>query len=148
MPCRRCCGSAAQPVCPASAAADQGIGRAFAHALGGTEADAAMLVMMNDDSRADAAATCIKLASLSLSFVDSLLLQRRHSFSPVCDAPAGAGQGIGRAFAHALGEAGAAVAVVDVNKTTAEQVVKELSGKGVRSIAVQADVTKKADCKR
>jgi NAD(P)-dependent dehydrogenase (short-subunit alcohol dehydrogenase family)/predicted O-methyltransferase YrrM len=60
----------------------------------------------------------------------------------------GAGQGIGRAFAHALGEAGAAVAVVDVNKTTAEQVVKELSGKGVRSIAVQADVTKKADCKR
>ena len=34
----------------------------------------------------------------------------------------GAGQGIGRAFAHALGEAGAAVAVVDINGEKAEEV--------------------------
>lgn len=34
----------------------------------------------------------------------------------------GAGQGIGRAFAHALGEAGAAVAVVDINGDKAEEV--------------------------
>jgi len=60
----------------------------------------------------------------------------------------GAAQGIGRAFAHALGEAGAAVAVVDVNADKAEATVAELRGKGVRSIAVQADVTKAADCKR
>ena len=33
---------------------------------------------------------------------------------------AGAGQGIGRAFAHALGEAGASVAIVDVNKAKAQ----------------------------
>ncbi|KAJ3044570.1 hypothetical protein HK097_001425 [Rhizophlyctis rosea] len=58
----------------------------------------------------------------------------------------GAGQGIGRAFAHALGEAGAAVAVVDLNLENAEKVVGELRGKGVRAIAVRADVTRKEDC--
>ncbi|KAI8826905.1 uncharacterized protein EV422DRAFT_511846 [Fimicolochytrium jonesii] len=60
----------------------------------------------------------------------------------------GAGQGIGRAFAHALGEAGAAVAVVDIAKVKAEVVAKELKAKGIRSIAVGADVTKKSDCVR
>ncbi|MEM6529807.1 MAG: glucose 1-dehydrogenase [Chloroflexota bacterium] len=53
----------------------------------------------------------------------------------------GGGQGIGRAFCHALGEAGAAVAVVDLNSETAEAVAHELSEKGVDAIAVQADVT-------
>jgi NAD(P)-dependent dehydrogenase (short-subunit alcohol dehydrogenase family) len=60
----------------------------------------------------------------------------------------GAGQGIGRAFAHALGEAGAAVAVVDINKGKAEEVVKELRSKGIRAHAIQADVTQKKECKR
>ena len=54
----------------------------------------------------------------------------------------GAGQGIGRAYAHALGEAGAAVAVVDILLPFAQTVVKELLAKGVDAIAVQADVTK------
>src|SRR3712207_6897795 len=45
----------------------------------------------------------------------------------------GAGQGIGRAFAHALGEAGAAVTVVDRDGDRAEGVVAELAGKGIRS---------------
>ncbi|KAJ3034028.1 hypothetical protein HDV00_005505 [Rhizophlyctis rosea] len=58
----------------------------------------------------------------------------------------GAGQGIGRAFAHALGEAGAAVAVVDLNLDTAQKVVDELKAKGARAIAIKADVTKKEDC--
>lgn len=53
----------------------------------------------------------------------------------------GAGQGIGRAFAHALGEAGAAVAVVDIDTGLAEQVAHELCGKGVDAIAIAADVT-------
>uniref|UniRef100_A0A8C3H5G6 Uncharacterized protein n=1 Tax=Chrysemys picta bellii TaxID=8478 RepID=A0A8C3H5G6_CHRPI len=39
----------------------------------------------------------------------------------------GGGQGIGRAFAHALGEAGAKVAVVDLVLAKAEVVAEELS---------------------
>ncbi len=54
----------------------------------------------------------------------------------------GGGQGIGRAFAHALGEAGAAVAVVDISLPHAEEVVEELKAKGIDAIALQADVTK------
>lgn len=42
----------------------------------------------------------------------------------------GGGQGIGRAFAHALGEAGAKVAVVDLVLEKAEAVAHELSLKG------------------
>eukprot|EP00775_Hariotina_reticulata_P007124 gene7124-7338_t len=60
----------------------------------------------------------------------------------------GAGQGIGRAWAHALGEAGAAVAVVDLDATRAQQVVEELQSKGVRALAIAADVSRKADCDR
>ncbi len=53
----------------------------------------------------------------------------------------GAGQGIGRAYAHALGEAGAAVAVVDIDGGSAEAVTRELTAKGVDALAVVADVT-------
>ncbi len=66
---------------------------------------------------------------------------------PRARAPGG-GQGIGRAFAHALGEAGAAVAVVDVVRATAEATAAELAAKGVRSLAVVADITRAADCER
>jgi NAD(P)-dependent dehydrogenase (short-subunit alcohol dehydrogenase family) len=54
----------------------------------------------------------------------------------------GGGQGIGRAFAHGLGEAGAAVAVVDLRLDLAEEVTHELARKQVDAIAVQTDVTK------
>jgi len=56
----------------------------------------------------------------------------------------GAGQGIGRAFAHALGEAGCKVAVADLDLTRAETVVTELKTKGIESIAIKVDVSKKA----
>jgi NAD(P)-dependent dehydrogenase (short-subunit alcohol dehydrogenase family) len=54
----------------------------------------------------------------------------------------GGAQGIGRAFAHALGEAGAAVAVVDLRRDLAEATAHELAVKGIDAIAVQSDVTK------
>ncbi len=60
----------------------------------------------------------------------------------------GAGQGIGRAFAHALGEAGAAVAVVDIAPDSIREVAAELQGKGVDALAVRADVTDRADIGR
>ncbi|MCK6579832.1 MAG: glucose 1-dehydrogenase [Anaerolineae bacterium] len=57
----------------------------------------------------------------------------------------GGAQGIGRAFAHALAECGASVAIVDLSLEKAEEVAHELMAKGVQSIAVRADVTKPAD---
>jgi NAD(P)-dependent dehydrogenase (short-subunit alcohol dehydrogenase family) len=54
----------------------------------------------------------------------------------------GGGQGIGRAFAHALGEAGAAVAVVDLVAERADVVAAELRQKGIDALAVAVDVTK------
>jgi len=53
----------------------------------------------------------------------------------------GGGQGIGRAFAHALGEAGAAVAVVDLVIERAETVAHELTQKGIAALALATDVT-------
>src|SRR5215211_3585319 len=54
----------------------------------------------------------------------------------------GGGQGIGRAYAHALGEAGASVAVADLQADTAQAVVAELQAKGVDALTVTADVTR------
>ncbi|MGA2762547.1 MAG: glucose 1-dehydrogenase [Spirochaetia bacterium] len=60
----------------------------------------------------------------------------------------GAGQGIGRGYAHALGEAGAAVAVVDIAEDKAREVAQELSQKGIDSMALAVDVTARADVQR
>ncbi|XP_010880363.2 2,4-dienoyl-CoA reductase, mitochondrial [Esox lucius] len=60
----------------------------------------------------------------------------------------GGGQGIGRAFAHALGEAGAKVAVVDLDQGKAEAVAEELKLKGINSIAITADISKSAHVER
>src|SRR6185369_15121202 len=56
----------------------------------------------------------------------------------------GGNRGLGRAFAHALGEAGAAVAVVARDEAASARVLDELAGKGVRAAAFTADVTDRA----
>ncbi|XP_060127322.1 uncharacterized protein LOC118080056 [Zootoca vivipara] len=60
----------------------------------------------------------------------------------------GGGQGIGRAFCHALGEAGAKVAVADLVLAKAEAVACELRLKGIKSIAIAADISRPGDVQR
>ena len=60
----------------------------------------------------------------------------------------GGGQGIGQGYAHALAEAGASVAIVDINPATAQEVAAEISELGQQSMAIEADVTIEADVKR
>ena len=60
----------------------------------------------------------------------------------------GAGQGIGRGYAHALGEAGAAVAVADLVRDKAELVTEELRAKRIDALAITADVTDVSDIQR
>jgi len=56
----------------------------------------------------------------------------------------GGGQGIGRAIAHALGEAGCkGVAVADIFLERAQTVCEELKAKGIDSIALKVDVSNK-----
>ena len=58
----------------------------------------------------------------------------------------GAGRGIGRGIAEVMAQEGAHVAVNDAdNIALAEEVSRSLSSTGVRSIAVKADVSQRAD---
>jgi 3-oxoacyl-[acyl-carrier protein] reductase len=61
----------------------------------------------------------------------------------------GASKGIGAAIARLFAEAGAAVAVnYASSKADADRVVAEIVGKGGKAVAIQADVSKRADIKR
>ncbi len=57
----------------------------------------------------------------------------------------GAGHGIGRAIALALGKAGANVAVADIDEAAAEAVAKEVADLGVQSLAARVDVAREQD---
>ena len=57
----------------------------------------------------------------------------------------GAGQGIGKAIAIRLANAGANVATLDVNMDAAESAAREIEATGGSAIAVQADVTQAND---
>jgi NAD(P)-dependent dehydrogenase (short-subunit alcohol dehydrogenase family) len=57
----------------------------------------------------------------------------------------GSTRGLGRAFAPALGEAGANVVVVGRDRDQAEAVSDELRSQGVASLGVAADVTVRGD---
>jgi 3-oxoacyl-[acyl-carrier protein] reductase len=52
----------------------------------------------------------------------------------------GAGQGMGRAVAQALGDRGATVVVNDMDGAKAERTAKDLQSAGVTSVAIQANV--------
>ena len=56
----------------------------------------------------------------------------------------GANRGLGRAFAHAIGEAGAAIAIVARDSAASGATVKDLEDKGIRALAVEADVADRA----
>lgn len=60
----------------------------------------------------------------------------------------GGAQGIGQAYCFALGEAGAKIAVVDINLPLAEETAQELGKKGIDAIALKADVTSPDDAAR
>lgn len=60
----------------------------------------------------------------------------------------GAGSGIGRESALQFAQHGAAVVVVDVALQAAGDTVTAIHGQGGRAIAVEADVSKAADCAR
>ncbi len=61
----------------------------------------------------------------------------------------GAGRGIGKAIALTLAERGADVVVnYSSSREAAEETVREIEKKGRRALAVQADISKEADCIR
>ena len=57
----------------------------------------------------------------------------------------GAGQGIGKAIAIRLAEAGADVAIMDLNTDAAKSVAREIESIGRRSLPIQADVSQSKD---
>ncbi|MBJ6116732.1 SDR family oxidoreductase [Pontibacter sp. BT310] len=60
----------------------------------------------------------------------------------------GGTSGIGKACAFAFGKAGAKVAVSGRNQQNLDQTSQELSAAGIKNVAINADVSKEADCLR
>jgi len=60
----------------------------------------------------------------------------------------GAGSGIGRATAHALGREGASVVVDDIDLDGAERVANEVRKLGAKALAIKADVSKEGEVKQ
>lgn len=59
----------------------------------------------------------------------------------------GAGSGIGRTTALAFAQAGAMVSVIDMNKSAAQETVRQIEDAGGTAIAIKCDVTKSAEVK-
>jgi NAD(P)-dependent dehydrogenase (short-subunit alcohol dehydrogenase family) len=60
----------------------------------------------------------------------------------------GGNRGLGRAFAHALGEAGATIAIIARDADKNAEVVAELAEKGITAAAFEGDVASHADVER
>lgn len=60
----------------------------------------------------------------------------------------GAGRGLGRAFSLALAKEGCHCAIVDIDKTVADKVSKEVQSFGCNAISIEADVSNSDDVKQ
>ncbi|MCA1645136.1 MAG: glucose 1-dehydrogenase [Chloroflexi bacterium] len=60
----------------------------------------------------------------------------------------GAGQGIGRAYAHRLGQAGAQVVIAEVNADKGRAVADEVERAGGRAVFIETDVSSAESCAR
>lgn len=74
-----------------------------------------------------------------MNFLEKFRLKGKKAFIT------GAGRGIGKSVSISLAEAGADIAVVDINLDSAEKTAQEISLLGVKSFAVKADVRNPAD---
>lgn len=59
----------------------------------------------------------------------------------------GAASGIGAATARAFAEAGAAVALLDVDRAGGESLAREITGRGGRALFLEGDVSRSGDCR-
>lgn len=55
----------------------------------------------------------------------------------------GGAQGIGKSFAHTLGEAGAKIIIADIQKEKGDSLVDELFGKGMDAFFIESDISKR-----
>ena len=53
----------------------------------------------------------------------------------------GAGQGIGRAYAHAFAKEGAKVVIAEINETNGQAVAKEITKEGFEAVGIRTDVS-------
>ncbi len=77
--------------------------------------------------------------------------KRAQQERPLADRVAlitGGASGIGRATAHIFAEAGAAVAVMDVDEPAGQAVAGRITGNGGRALFVHGDVSRSEDCRR
>lgn len=74
-----------------------------------------------------------------MSILDQFILSGKKAFIT------GGARGIGKSVAMALAEAGADIAIVDLDLATAEKTAVELSELGVQTLAVKTDVTNPQD---
>jgi NAD(P)-dependent dehydrogenase (short-subunit alcohol dehydrogenase family) len=77
--------------------------------------------------------------------MDHKTILEKFSLSGRTSLVTGGGSGIGRSLCHALGEAGAKVAVVDIDLSAAETVRNELHARGMQAIAIRTDVTSESE---
>jgi NAD(P)-dependent dehydrogenase (short-subunit alcohol dehydrogenase family) len=91
--------------------------------------------------------TTVKQPDAADSVLSAKPVLERFSLAGRVALVTGAGQGIGRALAFALGQAGAAVAVADIVGSRAAGAAAELETHGISALAIEADVADPASVK-